>query len=68
MVTMSDKELNQITKEEALSKLKESIELRNKMCGAMWWNILNDECLKIARKCIELGAEREKVVAYYKEG
>lgn len=67
MVTMCDEELNHLTKEEAFSKLKEVTKLRNNMCGAMWWNILNDECLKIADKCIQLGIEREKVISCYKE-
>jgi hypothetical protein len=63
MLTINDEKLNHMDKEEALSKLKESIALRNKMGGAMYWNILNDKCFKIAEKCIELGAEREKVIS-----
>ena len=49
------------TKEELLSELKEHIKIRNQMNGLLHWNILNDECMEITRKCLSLGANRQEV-------
>ena len=32
------------------------------MSGVMYWNILNDECMEIATKCVGLGTDRMEVV------
>lgn len=47
-----------ITKENALEKLKEVVELRDKMGGSLHWNILNDEACQIADKCLSYGYNR----------
>lgn len=41
---------------EAMDELKEKVRQRDRMGGALWWNILNAECCSIANKCAELGA------------
>jgi hypothetical protein len=56
-----DKALELETKEELLAELKERVSLRNKMGGALYWNVLNDECCQIANKCLALGADRTEV-------
>lgn len=45
------------TVEEGIQKLKEGVALRNQMGGALYWNILNDDCEKIARKLWMMGAD-----------
>ena len=49
------------TKEELLSELKERIRVRNQMNGALYWNIVNDECMEMAKKCLGLGADRQEI-------
>lgn len=46
-------------KEEGLEKLKEAVRLRNQMGGALYWNILNDDCLRMADKLLGMGVSRE---------
>jgi len=53
--------LNLDTKEALLAELKEHVRVRNKMGGALYWNVLNDECLQIAEKCLSLGCDREEI-------
>lgn len=43
------------TKEEGLEKLKDHVALRNKMGGALYWNIVNEECYQIAHKLLIMG-------------
>jgi hypothetical protein len=47
--------------ETGMKKLKENITLRNKMGGAMYWNMVNDDCRLIANKCIILGGDSEVI-------
>lgn len=54
--------------EDGMKKLKENIASRNKMGGAMYWNIINDDCSLIANKCLELGGDRTEINSLLKEG
>ena len=36
------------TVDQGIAALTNKKALRDKMGGAMWWNVLNDECLKLA--------------------
>ncbi len=45
---MNFKEHEFSTKEEGLEKLKKAVRLRNSMSGALYWNIMNDDCLRMA--------------------
>ena len=49
------------TKEELIAELKDHIKIRNQMNGVLYWNIVNDECLEIAKKCLGLGADRQEI-------
>jgi hypothetical protein len=49
------------TLEEGIRALKEAVEIRDKMGGAMYYNILNDDCCSIANKLTSMGANREEV-------
>lgn len=49
------------TIEEGIQKLKEGVALRNRMGGALYWNILNDDCMEIARKLRMMGADRGEI-------
>lgn len=68
MFCVEEKELNEISKEEAFEKLKQSVDIRNQMGGAMYWNILNDECCVIASKCVSLGIDRSEITPLLGEG
>lgn len=50
------------TKEEGLEKLKGAVQLRNSMGGAPYWNILNDDCLRMADKLLGMGVSRDTLV------
>lgn len=47
------------TKEEGLEKLKGAARLRNQMGGALYWNILNDDCLRMADRLLSMGVSRD---------
>lgn len=49
----------EMTVEQGIEKLKESVSLRDQMGGAMYWNILNDDCCELARKLLDMGADRQ---------
>lgn len=49
------------TIEEGMEKLKKNIETRNQMGGALYWNICNDDCIKLARSLINAGVDMKEV-------
>lgn len=49
------------TKEQGLEKLKETVAIRNQMGGALYWNIVNDKCLKIANKLSYMGVSNAEL-------
>ena len=49
------------TIEIGMEELKKGIETRDKMGGSLYWNILNDECLKLADKLVSSGANKEEI-------
>ena len=49
------------TKEQGIEKLKEAVSLRNRMGGALYWNIVNDICLKAAEKLLCMGVEKSEL-------
>lgn len=49
------------TKEEGLEKLKGAVRVRNSMGGAMYWNIMNDDCLAMAEKLMSMGVPRAEL-------
>ena len=50
------------TKEEGLEKLKRAVRLRNSMGGALYWNIMNDDCLRMANQLWTMGVPRDDLV------
>lgn len=56
------------TKEDGIKNLKEAVELRDKMGGAMYWNMMNDDCVEIANKVRRLGAADSEISAILGEG
>lgn len=50
-----------ITPELMLEKLKFEVSLRDKMGGALYYNVQNEECCRIANKCIEMGCNRAEI-------
>lgn len=49
--------------ETGLQKLKDAVSLRNKMGGALYYNILNDDCNEIASKLRNMGADADEINA-----
>lgn len=60
-MNMLDANFNDI--ETGLQKLKDAVSLRNKMGGALYYNILNDDCNEIADKLRTLGADPDEIIA-----
>ncbi len=46
------------TIEEGIEKLKKAVELRNQMGGALFFNVCEEDCLKLANELAEAGADR----------
>ncbi len=44
-----------------LNELKGKVEIRDKMGGALYYNILNDECCQLANKCLSLGCDKNQI-------
>jgi hypothetical protein len=63
---MLDKNFN--TVEEGLEKLKKSVKIRNQMGGAMYWNILNDECCEIGNRLLSMGGKYVEIGSLIGEG
>lgn len=68
MISIKSEVLNKMSKEEVFEQLKQSVGVRNQMGGAMYWNILNDECCEIANKCLALGIDRSEITPLLGEG
>lgn len=49
------------TKEQGLEKLKETVSIRNQMGGALYWNIVNDDCLEITEKLFNMGVTSSEI-------
>lgn len=49
------------TVEEGMKELKRGVTLRNQMGGALYWNIVNDDCIKLADKLVSMGADYDEV-------
>lgn len=49
------------SKEEGIEKLKEAVKLRDQMGGAMYWNIMNEDCCEIADKLSRMGVDRDHI-------
>lgn len=61
-------DLNKMSKEEVFEQLKKHLDVRDEMGGAMYWNILNDECCEIANRCLALGIDRSEIASLLGEG
>lgn len=55
--------MNFETKEEGIEELKEGVKLRNQMGGALYWNIVNDDCIKMAEKLLDMGVPKAELEA-----
>lgn len=47
------------TTEEGLEKLKKAVRLRNGMGGALYWNIMNDDCYEMSSRLLNMGVDRD---------
>jgi len=53
------KTIETITPEEGVSAYKKAVDIRNQMGGAMYWNMLNDECHMLYDVCRHIGVEED---------
>ena len=49
------------TIEQGTERLKETVKQRNAMGGAMFFNMLNDDCCELASQLVARGANREEL-------
>ena len=56
------------TVEEGMAALKKAVSLRDQMGGALYYNILNEDCCAIANKLTRLGADRAEIRTILGEG
>ena len=48
-------EIREMNQEGAVNALKQAVKLRNSMGGALYYNIVNDDCISIAKICLSKG-------------
>jgi len=51
------------TPEEGVEKLKKAVDTRNKMGGALYWNVCEEDCLRLADKLTAAGADKQTIAA-----
>jgi len=51
------------TPEEGIEKLKSAVKTRNQMGGAMYWNICEDDCLRLADKLTAQGVDKDLIAS-----
>ena len=49
--------------EEGIAKLKKAVSIRNQMGGALYFNILEDDCLKLADKLSAAGVDKNLIAS-----
>ena len=56
------------TIEEGMQNLKKAVELRDKMGGALYYNIMNEDCCEIASIIVKMGGQRDEIGKIFGEG
>jgi GH18 family chitinase len=51
------------TLEDGLEKLKKAVGIRDKMGGAMYWQICEDDCLRLADKLTAAGTDKQLIAS-----
>lgn len=54
-------DINFTSTEEGMEKLRKYVSIRNVMGGALYWNIVNDDCLRLADALYPAGADRNEI-------
>jgi hypothetical protein len=60
--------LNIVSLKNAMEMLLRRVAIRDQMGGALYWNILNEECCLIADRCAVLGGDKRKIGSILGEG
>lgn len=47
--------------EEGKEQLKKAVQLRDQMGGALYFNMMNDDCCELGNKLVEMGANKEEI-------
>ena len=53
--------INFTSTEEGMEKLRKYVSIRNTMGGALYWNIVNDDCLRLANALCLAGTDRNEI-------
>jgi len=56
-------DINFETLEEGIEKLKKAVETRNQMGGATYWNICEEDCLRLADKLSATGVNKDLIAS-----
>ncbi|MDD3230540.1 MAG: hypothetical protein PHE09_15175 [Oscillospiraceae bacterium] len=51
------------TPEEGIAKLKKAVSTRDSMGGALYWNVCEEDCLRLADKLTAAGADKQAIAA-----
>lgn len=54
--------------EEEYEKLRKKVELRDEMGGALYWNVLNEECCHLANEISAKGGDKKTISKILGEG
>jgi hypothetical protein len=49
------------TMEEGFKRLHKAVDVRNQMGGGMYWNICEEDCLRIADHLSAMGADKNEI-------
>lgn len=49
------------TPEEGITKLKKAVETRNQMGGALYFNVCEEDCLRLADKLTTAGVDKQTI-------
>lgn len=62
---LNNKTINEATAEECIKGCRKAAEIRNQMGGAMYWNMLNEQCHMLYDACREKGVEQDTMSELY---
>ncbi len=51
------------TPEEGIKKLKKAVGTRNKMNGVLYWNLCEEDCLRLADKLTAAGVDKHVIAS-----
>lgn len=62
---LKNKTINEATVEECIAGCRQAADIRNKMGGAMYWNMMNEQCHMLYDAAREKGADETTMTELY---